>query len=80
MPGFRRITISAEFLTSMFTPGFHRGYTVIADAIPSDAVVVDVKRLDRNDIEITISSLDFPQLPEMAATPFLVPIAEHVCT
>lgn len=61
----KRLQISAELLFGMFSSGFHEaGYTVIEDAIPSDARLVNVHHAWPNRIELLIESDSFLEVKE----------------
>jgi len=72
MAGLRKFRISGELLLGMFTAGKHRGYSVVHDAIPADAVVEGVRSgFDGPDaIEVLISS---ETLEPIDPIPFITP-------
>lgn len=76
----KRLQISAELLFEMFSDGFHEGgYTVIKDAVPADARLVNVRYFPPhgwpNSIELLIESDSFAEVAEGHSVPTLLPIA-----
>lgn len=74
----KRLQISADLLFEMFSAGFHEGgYTVIDDAIPADAKLVNVRYFPPhgwpNSIELLIESDSFAEVGEGQEPPTFSP-------
>ena len=76
---YKRVLISPELLLQLFTPGPHpAGYTVVAEAIPEDAKVINVCHGWPSRIELLISSETFERLSPGDEIPALTPhITRH---
>lgn len=72
---YKRLKISAELFFGLFTAGHHpeRAYTVMADPIPKDAQLINIRRGWPNDIELVISSETFPALKQGDEIPLMMP-------
>ena len=78
---YRRLVISPELLFQMFAAGEHKGgYSVIQDAVPSDARIVNVRASVYLGwpaaIEILIQSKSFSEVPEGDVIPELMPVIQ----
>jgi hypothetical protein len=71
----KRLKISAQLFFSLFSEGFHpdHAYTVVADPIPADAQLANVRLGWPNDIELVIQSETFPELKEGEEIPLMQP-------
>lgn len=71
----RSLKISEEFFFSLFTSGFYEaGYTVLSNAIPKDAKLVNVRFGWPHEIEILIESQEFEEVGEGEIPPYLTPV------
>jgi hypothetical protein len=71
----KRLKVSAQLFFGLFSEGFHpdRAYTVVADPIPPDAQLVNLRLGWPNDIELVIKSETFPDLKESEEIPLMQP-------
>lgn len=77
MNRLRTLKISAELLFELFTAGEHSaGYRVVAQAIPADAELVNVRHAWPNGVELIIRSESFDPIDPGAEPPPLVPRIE----
>lgn len=72
---YKRVQISAEKFLAAFAEGPHppAGYTVISDAVPADAKLINVRHAWPNLVELLLSSDTFPVLQEGEEIPLLTP-------
>jgi len=71
---YKRVLISPDLLLQLFTPGPHpAGYTVVAEAIPEDAKLINVYHAWPSRVELLISSETFESLSPGDEIPALTP-------
>lgn len=79
--GLRRLRISAELFTGIFTSGPH-SYAIIDDPLPPDAVLINIRPLERytvsNDLELTFESPTWPDHPPTQHIPELRPTIRNM--
>jgi hypothetical protein len=70
----KRLIISFELLAQLFFAGEHSGgYSVIEDAIPTDAKLLNVRQSWPTGLELLIESNEFPEVSEGSNIPELTP-------
>jgi hypothetical protein len=71
----KSVEMSAELLFHLFAAGHHPGgYTVVKDAIPEDARLVNVKHGWPHTIALLIESESFEDVQPGQITPILTPV------
>lgn len=76
----KRLIISAELFFTMLQEGFHPGgYSVIENAVPRDAKLINVRHAWPNEIELLISSEGFPEVEEGAEIEAFCPLLRSDC-
>lgn len=75
----RMLRISSEMLKTLFGPGKHSVYTVVEDALPTDALLINVRYGWPYNVDLLFESPEFPEVPEGAEIPELIPtiVADH---
>jgi len=79
----RILRISSDLFTQLFTADSHPAYEVMAEAIPRDAVIRNVRMgwLDaagNGQMEIMIESAEFEPLQDGQPIPYLTPVLRRV--
>jgi hypothetical protein len=78
MAQLRTVKFSVELLFDLFGPGHHPGgYTVVKDAIPEDARLINVRHDWPNSVEFLIESPSFPELGRGDELSPLIPVVER---
>jgi hypothetical protein len=73
----KRIQISAELLFHLFAEGHHPGgYSVVKDAIPADAQLVNCQHSWPNGIELLVTSASFDDTRQGDIMPTLIPVCK----
>jgi hypothetical protein len=71
----RNCSISPELLLSLFTTGPHKGgYSVVQDAIPENAILLNVRHGWPNTIDLLIESAEFSDIQDGQVIPELAPL------
>ena len=74
----KRLQISPELLFELFTAGPHLGgYSVVEDAVPADAKLINVRHGWPNQIELLIESEEFPEIEDGEKIPLFRPLVQR---
>jgi hypothetical protein len=70
------LRISTELLFDLLRGDHPKGYRIVKDELPADALLVNVRHGFPNYIEILVESESFEEMVEGQEFPFLTPVAE----
>lgn len=76
----KTVIVSWELFRSLLTEGDHpaSAYRVVRDAIPDDAVLVNVRYAWPHCLELLIQSQSFPEVKEGEIFPQLNPVCQRI--
>jgi hypothetical protein len=70
----KRLHISGVLLMHMCGEGSHRGYSVLADAVPAGTEIVTVRLLDSQVLELVLRHDSFEHVAQGDEIPVIMPV------